>query len=239
MSHNKRSRSLWKAAGAVADDELLEQAAAAQAAPELVPQEERDVDDLHKKFNTLKHPPSKLTIPPTEENPLDRVPQREGKRSLTEEQEEAIFAEIEELLFLGGRHREDVVSYLRKHYQIRRTTAEYWIRRAETQWRAAQAQINLTDRHYQLERMAHALYNRAAEGPSWTDIKRHINKVQKLIDEKKFDEVSTYIAQMKKIKGGDLRVAQRILWNLCMMSGYGTRITLDLGGANLGGEDSN
>jgi hypothetical protein len=228
MSQKPSRKQAWKTAEQEADLILSEEDQQAAAA-------------VQKDINALKHE-AVNTIPPAEPDPLLAVPQRKGLLRLSEQQYDLIFAEIEELLYLGGRHREDVMSYLRKHYGIKRTTAELWIRKVQERAREVQAQENLTDRHYQLERMAHALFNRAADGPSWNDIKRQVARIGKMIDDGKIIDARAMLAQMSRQKGGDLKTAQRILWNLCAMAGYGTKITVDVSGANaaqiLGGDGS-
>lgn len=199
----------------------------------LTPAEAKAVEGIRKDIDALKHDAPKHQIPPVEPNPIEEVPQRDKRVDLDEDQKDAIFAEIEELLFLGGRHREDVMSYLGNRYGIKRRTARHWMAQVRERWRAAQASEELTDRHYQLERMAHVLYNRAVDGPTWGDVKKQIGQLKKLIDEKNFDAVNALIAEMVKQKGGDLKTAQRILWNLCAMAGYGTKVTVDVTGAGV------
>lgn len=155
-----------------------------------------------------------------------------ARKHYTAEQLETFYAEIEDWMFCEGMHREVAAGRLMKQYKVPYATALTWILKTQIRWREAQSQEELTDRHYQLERMAHSLYQTALDGIA-PELKRQLLAIEKLIKDGLLDEAREKLNALAKGKLRNLSVAQRVLWNLSAMAGIGHKVTLDLSGAGV------
>lgn len=81
--------------------------------------------------------------------------------------------------------------------------------------------------------MAHHLYSEAMTGLSWGKAKESLDEVVRLINKGDNAGALALLETMRNSKVPDLRVAQRVLWNLCAVSGYGNRVTVDVSGVGL------
>jgi hypothetical protein len=229
------NKELWNLAEKEAQEAIEDEVKAKEAehAPEpdgiLSPAEAEMIKGMQTEIAHAQRPLADAPAPDTRTPPIGRF----KKVHITEDQEAAIFAEIEDLLFLSGRHRDDILWYLQKTYQVRKITAEWWIRRTTVRWRQAQEAEDLTNRHYQLERMAHALYNRAVDGPTWQEVRAKIAEAVRLADRGENAAARQLLTEFSKSKGADLKTAQRVLYNLAAFAGLGNKITLDLAGTGI------
>ncbi len=153
--------------------------------------------------------------------------------NLTPEQRTMIFAELEDLMFCSGLHKDAAVDRIVEKYKCTRKLALTWVSKMLKQWRESIDSEDLAARHYQLDRMAHHLYSEAMTGLSWGKAKEHLDEVVKLLKKGDKEGALVLLEKMRSSKVPDLRVAQRVLWNLCAVSGYGNRVTVDVSGTGL------
>lgn len=153
--------------------------------------------------------------------------------NLTPEQRVMIFAELEDLMFQSGMHKDAAVDRIVEKYKCTRKLALTWVSKMLKQWRESIDSEDLAARHYQLDRMAHHLYSEAMTGLSWGKAKESLDEVVRLMQKGKKNEALKILEGMRGSKVPDLRVAQRVLWNLCAVSGYGNRVTVDVSGTGL------
>ena len=146
-------------------------------------------------------------------------------------QNEEIYAEIEEMLFMGGCHRETVLGHLRTKYKMSTPEAERRVEHVRQQWKATIEKEELPLRHYQLERMAHELYRCAVGAVDWQQV---IPKALNLLRDGKTEEAIRYLEHLQGEPKPDLRNARGILRLLADFSGLGNKMTVDVTGAGLG-----
>jgi hypothetical protein len=150
----------------------------------------------------------------------------------TPEQLESFYAEIEDWMFCEGLHQEEAVGRLVRRYKIKYHLALSWIHRVRRRWREAQSHEDLTDRQYQLERLAHTLYQTALDGIP-PELRRQLRTIEQMLKDGEVDTAREKIHALAKGKLRNLSVAQRVLWNLSTMAGIGHKVTLDLSGAGV------
>lgn len=151
-------------------------------------------------------------------------------RMLTDDQMNVVFARIEDLSFLQGMHRDEIIDEIAKEYSAPKEKAREWYNIAVKRWRENQDGEDLTDRHYQLTRMAHSLYGMALNGVKIEQIHAIADQLEKAINDP--EKTRELIAKLRACKGKDIKTAQRILWNMSAMAGLGNKITVDLSGVN-------
>jgi len=149
---------------------------------------------------------------------------------LTDDQMTAVLARIEDLSFLEGKHRDEILDIISKEYSAPKEKVREWYNIAVKRWRENQDGEDLTDRHYQLTRMAHSLYGRALNGVKIEQIHAIADELEKAIT----DPVKTreLITKLRECKAADIKTAQRLLWNMSAMAGLGNKVTVDLSGVN-------
>lgn len=145
---------------------------------------------------------------------------------LTDDQMTVIFARIEDLSFLQGMHRDEIIDAIAKEYTATKEQAREWYKTAVERWRKNQEDEDLTDRHYQLTRMAHSLYGMALNGVKIEQIHSIADQLEKAINDP--EKTRDLIAKLRACKGKDIKTAQRLLWNMSMMAGLGNKVTVDL-----------
>ena len=153
--------------------------------------------------------------------------------NLTAEQRTMIFAEIEDHMFVSGLHNDAPLDRTIKKSKRERKLVQQWIGKVLKQWRESIDSEDLAARHYQLDRMAHHLYSEAMTGLSWGKAKESLDEVVRLINKGDNAGALALLETMRNSKVPDLRVAQRVLWNLCAVSGYGNKVTVDVSGAGI------
>lgn len=149
---------------------------------------------------------------------------------LTDDQMNVVFARIEDLSFLQGKHRDEIIDEIAKEYSAPKEKAREWYNIAVKRWRENQDGEDLTDRHYQLTRMAHSLYGHAINGVKIEQIHAIADDLEKALENP--EETRRLIAQLRACKAPDIRTAQRILWNMAAMAGMGNKVTVDLSNVN-------
>lgn len=157
----------------------------------------------------------------------------ENVSNLLPEQLLIIYAQIEDYMFVQGLHRDRVLDLICQEYGCVRTTAKSWIQEMRRRWLESIDEEDLAVRHYQLDRMAHHLYSEAMTGLSWGKAKESLDSVIRHLKNGRTDEALALLEDMRNSKVPDLRVAQKVLWNLCAVSGYGNKVTVDVSGAGV------
>jgi hypothetical protein len=150
--------------------------------------------------------------------------------NLTEEQRLTIFAELEDLMFAQGMHKDAALDVICDKYKCTKKRAKEWMSIMLKQWRDSIDSEDLSERHYQLDRMAHHLYSEAMQGMSWGKARAKIEEVIRLVNQDKKEDAVKILNEMQQSRIPDLRIAQRVLWNLCAVSGYGNKVTVDVSG---------